>query len=89
MALGAGREDILWLVVREGWRLVMVGLAWGAPLALALAAVMTATLFGVVRPDALSLASVLLLLTAATALALAAPAWRASRVDPMVMLRTE
>src|SRR5437899_8500955 len=54
MALGARREDILALVLREGGRLVGVGLAVGAPLAAASCWVMTATLFGVVRPNAVT-----------------------------------
>jgi predicted permease len=89
MALGARREDILSLVMGEGARLVLAGLAFGAPLAVALGFVMTATLFGVIRPDAWTLAGVLLLLGVASAVALAAPAWRASRQDPMQALRSE
>jgi ABC-type antimicrobial peptide transport system permease subunit len=87
MALGARREDILALVLREGWRLVLAGLGFGLPLAIALGAVMTATLFGVVRPDPIALGGVLLLLVGAAALALIAPAWRASRLDPIAALR--
>jgi ABC-type antimicrobial peptide transport system permease subunit len=50
---------------------------------------MTATLFGVVRPDPFALSGVLLLLVAAALLALAAPAWRASRLDPVEALRRD
>jgi putative ABC transport system permease protein len=89
MALGARREDILSLVLREGWRLVLTGLLFGVPIAIALGAIMTATLFGVVRPDPLALAGVLLLLAVAASLALAAPAWRASRLDPVEALRRD
>jgi putative ABC transport system permease protein len=89
MALGARREDILTLVLGEGWRLVMAGFAIGLPLAVSLGAVMTATLFGVVRPDPFALSGVLLLLVAAALLALAAPAWRASRLDPVEALRRD
>jgi len=89
MALGARREDILALVLREGWRLVLAGLGFGLPLAIALGAVMTATLFGMVRPDPLALGGVLLLLVGAAALALVVPAWRASRLDPVDALRHE
>jgi predicted permease len=89
MALGAKREDILALVLGEGGRLVLAGLGAGLPLAVSLGAVMTATLFGVVRPDPLALAGVLLLLVVAAALALAAPAWHASRLDPVEVLRRE
>jgi len=89
MALGARREDILALVLREGWRLLLMGMSLGLPLAVALGAVMTATLFGVVRPDPIALSGVLLLLVVAALLALAAPAWRASRLDPVDALRRE
>jgi len=89
MALGARREDILALVLKEGWRLLLMGMSLGLPLAVSLGAVMTATLFGVVRPDPILLGGVVLMLVAATVLALAAPAWRASRVDPVEVLRRE
>ncbi len=89
MALGARREDILALVMREGSRLVLVGLAFGVPLAAGLGVLMAASLFGIIRPDLVTLAVVLLLLGIASALALAAPAWRASRQDPMQALRSE
>jgi len=89
MALGARREDILALVLGEGWRIVLAGLGLGLPLAVVLGAVMTATLFGVVRPDPLALAGVLALLVGAALLALTAPAWRASRLDPVEALRRE
>jgi len=89
MALGARREDILTLVLGEGWRIVLAGLGLGLPLAVALGAVMTATMFGVVRPDPLALAGVLALLVGGAVLALAAPAWRASRLDPVEALRRD
>jgi putative ABC transport system permease protein len=89
MALGARREDILALVFREGWRLVLAGLCLGVPLAVSLGAVMTAMLFGVVHPDPAALSGVLLLLGVAVVVALAAPAWRASRLDPVEALRRD
>jgi putative ABC transport system permease protein len=89
MALGARREDILALVLGEGSRLVMAGFGVGLPLAVSLGAVMTATLFGVVRPDPVALLGVVLLLVIVAALALAAPAWHASRLDPVEALRRD
>jgi predicted lysophospholipase L1 biosynthesis ABC-type transport system permease subunit len=89
MALGARREDIVALVLGEGWRLLLAGCGLGLPLAVSLGAVMTATLFGVVRPDPWALSGVLLLLLAAAVVSLAAPAWHASRLDPVEALRRD
>src|SRR5207247_5706959 len=87
MALGARREDVLALVLGEGSRLALTGVAIGAPAAIGLALVMGATLFGVVKPTAWELAGVALALAAVAALASGLPAWRASRLDPVTALR--
>jgi putative ABC transport system permease protein len=89
MALGARREDILALVLGEGGRLVGLGLAVGVPLAAGLCWVMTATLFGVVRPTLPTLAGISAVLLFAAGIALWVPAWRASRLDPVEALRRE
>jgi len=89
MALGASREAILALVLREGGRLVGLGLALGVPLATALCWVMTAMLFGVVRPSFSALLGILAVLLITAGIALWVPAWRASRLDPVDALRQE
>ena len=89
MALGARREDVLVLVLGEGSRLALTGVAIGAPAAIGLALVMGATLFGVVKPTAWELAGVAGALAAVAALASGVPAWRASRLDPVTALRQE
>lgn len=89
MALGARREDILALVLREGGRLVGLGLALGVPIAAAFCWVMTATLFGVIRPSVPALAGILGVLLLTAGIALWVPAWRASRLDPVQALRRE
>ncbi len=89
MALGAGRPQVLRLVVRDGMRLSFVGVALGLLMALGLGAVLSAVLVGVPRVDLLVLSSVTALLLAVAALACYLPARRAVRVDPMIALRAE
>jgi len=89
MALGARRQDVLALVMGEGGRLVLAGVAIGAPVAIALAIVMASTLFGVVKPQWWEVAGVALALAAVSALASGLPAWRASRLDPVAALRQD
>jgi len=87
MAIGAGRGQVLRLVLGEGWRLAGAGLVTGIPLALVAGWAMTSLLFGVSPwsvPALLTAAGVLLgAVSAATLL----PAWRATRVSPMTALR--
>jgi len=89
MALGARRIDVAGWVVRQALPLVLVGLAVGVGLSLALSRVLASQLFGVATYDALTLGSVALALALAAALATWVPARRASRVDPAVALRAE
>src|SRR5262249_6755323 len=89
MALGADRRDVLWLVLRDALRLVLLGVALGIPAALAVARLISSQLFGISAADpvAISLATMALLAIAAVACYL--PARRATRVDPLVALRCE
>jgi predicted permease len=93
MALGAQRADVVWLVVREAWILVAVGIAIGVPAALAAARVassqITGLLFGLAATDPLTIALAAASLFIVATMAAYWPARRASRVDPMVALRTE
>ncbi len=89
MALGASRDQVLGLILREGVRLTVVGLGLGLLLAAAAAKAMSGFLFEVQPFDPLVFATAPLLLTFSTLLACWLPARRASRVDPMVALRTE
>jgi putative ABC transport system permease protein len=89
VALGASGPSILWLVLGSAGRLIAVGGIIGLVLALALGRSISAFLFGVPPLDPVTFvgAGVLVLLTAAVASA--APAWRAARVDPVLMFRAD
>lgn len=87
MALGATKQDVLRLVLSHGIKLMAIGVCVGLVLSLILTRFLTDLLLGVTSTDALTFASVAILLCAATLLACFIPARRAMRVDPMVALR--
>jgi putative ABC transport system permease protein len=89
MALGAGQGDVLRLVIRQGMKLVLIGLAIGLAGALALTRLMKALLFGVSANDPLTFGSIAALLALVALMACWIPARRATRVNPIVALRRE
>jgi putative ABC transport system permease protein len=90
MALGAERANVLRLVIFEGLRLVLAGVAVGLVVSLLLGRAVEAELWPGVKPyDPATLASTVLVLLATGVLACWIPARRAARVDPMVALRYE
>ena len=89
MALGAQQKKILRMVVGQGARVALVGIAIGLVASFGLTRIMSSMLFGVSATDPLTFAAVLVLLQAAALAACWIPARRASRVDPMVALRHE
>jgi predicted permease len=89
VALGANRENILWMVVRETLALALLGLALGVPCALAASRLIASMLFGVSPADLPTMAAVSLLLLIVALVAGYLPARRASVMDPMVALRSE
>jgi predicted permease len=89
VALGARRENILSLVVRQGMQLTRAGILAGLIGAAVLTRVIASLLFGVSATDATTFLSVPALLAVVAFAATVIPAWRASSVDPMVALREE
>jgi putative ABC transport system permease protein len=89
MALGAGRGDIVRMVVRQGMLLALAGVALGLILSFAVTRFMASLLFGVGANDPATLVAVSLTLALIALLACLIPARRAMRVDPMVALRYE
>jgi predicted permease len=89
MALGAGQENVVWMVMREVLRLVGIGVALGVPAALGLIHVVQSQLFGLTAHDPYTLAFATFGLVLVACIAGYVPAMRASRLDPMRALRYE
>ena len=88
-ALGAPRERILTMVLGHGLRLTGLGVAIGLGGAVLASRAIEALLFGTSKLDPLTYAAVVATMTAVSVVACWVPAWRASRVDPLIALRAE
>ncbi len=89
VALGARPADVLTMILGQGMRTILIGLAIGLAASLGLTRAISSLLFGVTPGDPLTFAGVILLLVLAALLACYVPARRAANVDPMVALRYE
>ena len=89
MALGAQRSSVVWLVLRQVIVLAIIGLVAGIPATVAAARTVRALLFDVEPTDPLSLIAGAVALSAVAIASGFLPAHRASRLDPLVALRTE
>ena len=88
-ALGATTGEVLRLVIGSGGRVIGIGALVGLVLSFLAARLLTTMLFGVRPLDPVTFASVGLMLLVTAVLSMAAPAWRAARIDPAVALRTD
>jgi putative ABC transport system permease protein len=89
VALGAGSGDVLRMILSQGLRTIFIGVAIGIAGSLALTRTVESLLFGVTPTDPLTFGGVTLLLIGTALLACYIPARRATKVDPMVALRSE
>ncbi|AGC49011.1 ABC transporter permease [Myxococcus stipitatus DSM 14675] len=89
MALGAARSDVLLLVLRQGLKLVGLGVAVGLVMSLGLTRFLGSLLYGVTAYDPWTFVGVAALLSMVALLATWLPARRASRVDPIISLKAE
>jgi putative ABC transport system permease protein len=89
MALGAARSDIFRLVMREGARLIVVGLAIGIPLAVLTSRIISGLVFGIAPTDPLTFVASALVLGLVGVSAAYLPAYRATRVELSEVLRQE
>ncbi len=89
MALGAQTADVLRLVIGQGMKLVIIGVALGVAASFGLTRLMERLLFEVGATDPVTFISVALVLMVVALLACWIPARRATKVDPMIALRCE
>jgi ABC-type antimicrobial peptide transport system permease subunit len=88
-ALGATTGDVVWSVIGDASRVLAAGVAVGVILSVMLGRLLASLLFGVAPLDPVTFAAVILVLGMTALVAVAGPAWKATRVDPVEALRSE
>ena len=89
IALGAGRSSVVALVVKQGLQLTIIGVVVGLAGALGLNRLIASLLFGIQPTDPTTLVAVIMTITLVAVGACWLPAWRASRLDPNVVLKAD
>jgi putative ABC transport system permease protein len=89
LALGARARDVLWLILRQGLKLTLIGVALGLTVSFALTRWMESLLFRVRPTDALTFGGIAVALLSVALVACWIPARRATKVDPLIALRSE
>jgi putative ABC transport system permease protein len=89
MALGAQSSDVMKMVIRQGFKMVLIGLGIGLIVAFALMRIMASLLFGITTKDPITFGIVTCLLMLVALLACYLPARRATKVDPLIALKYE
>jgi predicted permease len=89
MALGANRQDVLWLILRDGTRLIAISAACGLVLAAGFSRILASRIFRIDPSDPLAFGCATMVLVLAGLVASYLPARKATRVDPSVALRYE
>ncbi len=88
-ALGASRRDIVALILRQGMTLTAIGVVIGLCGAVAASQAIISMLYGISRFDPVTYFGVIALLAGVSGVACLVPAWRAARVDPSILFRSE
>jgi predicted permease len=89
MAVGARREQVVWMILKDSLQLTVAGVAMGVPLAILVGRALTSSLYGVKPLDALSYLIAVAGVAMVALVASAVPAGRAASVNPLTALRTD